>query len=108
IRGFISVAFAASGAASQPERNVVLGENVGEALEFSGIGGCKQHPLALDHQLLYCFQHRRNGAVKTRRWLREKSYGLTAIAGKAATPPAFTACSTTSSAPVMRFPERRA
>src|SRR5260370_32104175 len=41
IRSFVSIAFSAAGAASQTIRGVVLGEHIGEALDFSPVGRSK-------------------------------------------------------------------
>ena len=38
VGGFVGIAFAAAGAAAQPEAGVVFGEDVSEALDFSRVG----------------------------------------------------------------------
>ena len=45
VSGLVGVAFAAARAAAQAERHVVLGEDVGQALDFAGVGHGKHDPL---------------------------------------------------------------
>ena len=72
VAGFVGIAFAAAGAAAQTERDVVLGEDVGQALDFAGVGHGKQHLVALPGELLDFFEHRRNRAVEAGSGLREE------------------------------------
>ena len=64
IGSFVGVTFSAAGPAAQAERNSVLAENVGQALDFSGIGDGDQHSLAVRDQLLYFLEHRWNRAME--------------------------------------------
>ena len=73
IAGLVGVALAAPRAAAQTERNVVLGENLSQPLDFPSVRSRKQHLLALAVQLLHLFKHRRNRAMEARRRLRQKS-----------------------------------
>ena len=52
------------------ETDVVFGEDVGQALDFSGVRHREQNLVAGGGELLYFFQHRRNRAVKARGRLR--------------------------------------
>ena len=70
VTGLVGVAFAAARAASQAERDVVFGEDVGQALDLAGIRDGKQHLVALAGELLDFFEHRGNGAMETRSGLR--------------------------------------
>ena len=66
VGSFVGVTLSAAGAAAQAERNSVLAENVGQALDFAGVGDGDQHSLAVRNQLLYFFEHGRNRAVEAR------------------------------------------
>ena len=59
VTGLVGVTFAAAGAASQTKRDVVLGEDVGEALDFAGVGDGKEHLLAVGGELLDFLKHGR-------------------------------------------------
>ena len=72
IRSFVGVALSASGAAAQAERNCILAENVGQALDFASIWDSNQDSLTLRDLPLYFFQHRGNRTVKTWCGLRLK------------------------------------
>ena len=72
VAGFVGIALAAAGAAAQSEADVVLGEDVGQALDFSGVRDREQNLIAGGRELLYFLQHRRNGAVKARGRLRQQ------------------------------------
>ena len=73
IRSFVGIAFSAARAASQTIRSVVLGEHVGEALDFSRVGNGKNHLRAAANQLLHLLDHRGHSAVEARGRLRKKS-----------------------------------
>ena len=47
VTGFVGVAFAAAGAAAETKRDVVFGEDIGEALDFAGVGHGEQNLIAL-------------------------------------------------------------
>ena len=49
IRGFVGIAFPAAGAASETIRGVVLGEHIGEALDFSRVGSRQNYLRAAAH-----------------------------------------------------------
>src|SRR5258708_24668497 len=69
----VGIAFSAAGAASQTIRGVVLGEHIGEALDFSRVGSGKNYLRAAADQLLNLLDHRRHRAVEARGRLRKKS-----------------------------------
>ena len=73
VTGLVGIAFAAAGAAAQAKRNVVFGEDVGQALDLAGVGHGEQHLIALPGELLHFFQHRGNRAVEARRGLGQES-----------------------------------
>ena len=73
IAGLVGIAFSAAGAAAQAEGNGVLAENVGQALDFAGVGHGDKHLLAFANVLLDFLEHRRNRAVKARCGLRRKA-----------------------------------
>src|ERR1022692_1009517 len=73
IRSFVGIALSAAHAASQTIRSVVLGEHVGEALDFSRVRHSENHLSATAHQLLNLLNHGRNSAVEPRGGLRKKS-----------------------------------
>ena len=72
IGSFVGVTFSAAGPAAQAEGDGVLAENVGQALDFAGVGDGNQDPLAVRNQLFYFFEHGRNRAVEARRGLGVK------------------------------------
>ena len=75
------------------KRDVVLGEDVGEALDFAGVRDGEQNLIALSGELLDFFEHRRNRAVEARSGLREESARMSS-----SSPRVMPRCST--SAPV--------
>ena len=75
IGSFVGIAFPAARAASQTIRSVVLGEHVGEALDFSGVGDGEDHLRSAAGQLLNLLDHRWDSAVEARGGLRKK-YGF--------------------------------
>ena len=75
VTGLVGVTFAAAGAASQAKRDVVFGEDVGEALDFAGVGNGKQYLVALSGELLHFFEHGRNRAMEAGSGLGEESDG---------------------------------
>ncbi len=80
VGGFVGVAFAAAGAATEAEAGVVFGEDVGEALDFSGVGGGENYTGAGFRQLGYFLGHGVHGAVEARGGLGEKfGFGLWAF-----------------------------
>ena len=84
VTGFVGVAFAAAGAAAEAEADVVLGEDVGEAFDFAGVGDGEQDLLAGAGELLDFFEHRRNRAVEAGSGLgEERDGGLVFAAGDA-------------------------
>ena len=72
VGGFVGIAFAAAGAAAQAIAGVVFGEDVGEALDFSGVGGGEDYAGAGFGQLLYLLGHGGHGAVEARGGLGEE------------------------------------
>ena len=64
VRSFVGIAFAAAGAAAQTKGNGVLAEDVGQTLDFAGVGNGDQNPLAVRNQLLDFLEHGRNRAVE--------------------------------------------
>src|ERR1700716_3864499 len=60
---FVGIAFSTARAASQTIRSVVLGEHVGEALDFSRVGSGKNYLCAAADQLLNLLDHRGYRAV---------------------------------------------
>ncbi len=66
VAGLVGITFAPASAASQAERNVVFGKDVGQALNFTGIGHGKQHLISLSGKLLHFFEHHGNRAVEAR------------------------------------------
>ncbi len=70
---FVGVAFSAARAASQTIRSVVLGEHVGEALNFSGVGHRQNYLCAAADQLLNLPDHGGHSTVEARGGLRKKS-----------------------------------
>ena len=73
VAGFVGVAFAAASAAAEAEAHVVFGEDVGEALDFAGVGDGEENLVACVGELLDFFEHRRNGAVEAGSGLGEES-----------------------------------
>src|SRR5208337_2704980 len=73
IRSLVGIAFSAARAASQTIRSVVLGEHIGEALDFSRVGDGKNHLSAAADQLLNLLNHGGHSAVEARGGLRKKS-----------------------------------
>ena len=73
IGSFVGIAFSAARAASQTIRSVVLGEHVGEPLDFSRVGDGKNYLRAAADQLLNLLDHRGHRAVEARSRLRKKS-----------------------------------
>ena len=73
IRSFVGIAFSAARAASQTIRGVVLGEHIGEALDFSRVGRGKNYLRAAADQLLNLLDHGGHRAVEARGGLRKKS-----------------------------------
>ena len=72
VAGFVRVALPAAGAASQAERNVVLGEDVGQSLDLAGVGSGEENLLAIGNEFLDFIEHRRHGSMEARSRLREK------------------------------------
>jgi hypothetical protein len=72
VAGLVGIAFAAARAAAQFEADIVLGEDVGQALDFSGIRNREQDLIPGCRELFHFFQHRRDGTVEARRWLRQQ------------------------------------
>ena len=72
VAGFVGITFAAAGAAAQAERHVVFGEDVGQALDFAGVGHGEQNLVALSRELLHFFEHGRNGAMEAGSGLRQE------------------------------------
>src|SRR5882762_7447354 len=72
IRSFVGIAFSAARATSQTIRSVVLGEHVGEALDFSRVGSGKNYLRAAANQRLNLLDHRGHRAVEARGGLRKK------------------------------------
>ena len=68
VAGLVGITFAAARAASQAERNVVFGEDVGQALDFASVGDGKQHLIALPGQLLHFFEHGREPRRGSGEW----------------------------------------
>ena len=66
VTGLVGVALAAARAASQPERHVVFGKDVGQSLDLAGVRHREQHLIALARKLLHFFEHRRNRAMEAR------------------------------------------
>ncbi len=81
IRCLVGIAFAASSAASQTIGGVVLGEHIGEALDFSRVGRRKNHLRAAANQLLNLLDHSRHRAVEARGRLRKKSRFRSSLVG---------------------------
>src|ERR1700674_1830275 len=81
IRSFVGVAFSATRSASQTIRGVVLGEHIGEALDFSRVGSGKNYLCADANQLLNLLDHRGHRAVEARGRLRKKSRFRSSLAG---------------------------
>ena len=72
VRSLVSIAFPAARAAAQAIGSVVLGEHIGEALNFSRIRHGQNHLRAAAHHLLHFLDHRGHRAMKARRRLRKE------------------------------------
>ena len=72
VAGFVGIAFAATGAASQAKRDIVFGEDIGKALDFASVGDGEEDAFAFGVELLHFFQHGGNCAMEARRGLGEE------------------------------------
>ncbi len=83
VTGFVGITFAATRAASQAKADVVLGEDVGEPLDFAGVRHREQNLISVARELLDFFQHRGNRAMKAGSRLREKRDGRSSSSPRA-------------------------
>src|ERR1051325_2154481 len=76
VGGFVEIGLTTrgGGAAAQPERKLIFGEDVSQALDFAGVGRGKDHALPLRSKLFDLFHHRGNRTVKAGRGLRSEEH----------------------------------